>query len=99
MKASKHRTRQTGGVQVTETRIFVRQRRDVGQGAGRPRFAIVAVQGSDLKVFQSHVRRAELEAIAEQIGAQVVYLPRGGGDGPESKDGGQGGRRRRRKKE
>jgi hypothetical protein len=51
----------------------------------------------DLKVFQSHVRRGELETIAAETGAQLVYLPRGKGEGPES-DGG-GGRRRRRRKE
>jgi len=43
---------------MSETgRIFVRQRRDAAEGTGRPRFAIVAVQGIDLKWFQSHVRR------------------------------------------
>lgn len=78
-------------------RIFVRQRRDAAEGTGRPRFAIVAVQGIDLNVFQSHVRRGELETIATETGAQVVYLPRGEGEGPQSEAG--GGRRRRRKQE
>lgn len=83
---------------MSETgRIFVRQRRDAAEGTGRPRFAIVAVQGMDLKVFQSHVRRGELETIAAETGAQVVYLPRGEGEGPASEDG--GGRHRRRQKE
>ncbi len=79
-------------------RIFVRQRRDAAEGTGRPRFAIVAVQGIDLKVFQSHVRRTELEMIATETGAQLVYLPRGEGQGPES-EGGGGRRRRRRQKD
>jgi len=83
---------------MSETgRIFVRQRRDAAEGTGRPRFAIVAVQGMDLKVFQSHVRRGELETIAAETGAQVVYLPRGEGEGPASEGG--GGRHRRRQKE
>ena len=83
---------------MSETgRIFVRERRDAAEGTGRPRFAIVAVQGMDLKVFQSHVRRGELEMIAAETGAQLVYLPRGKGQGPESEGG--GGRRRRRRKE
>lgn len=81
---------------MSETgRIFVRQRRDAAEGSGRPRFAIVAVQGMDLKIFQSHVRRGELEAIAAETGAQLIYLPRGAGEGPGSEGG--GGRRRRRR--
>jgi hypothetical protein len=59
------------------SKIFVRERRHAGRGTGRPRFAIIAVQGADLKVFRSRVRRAELETIAAEAGAEVVYLPRG----------------------
>jgi hypothetical protein len=70
-------------------RIFVSQRRHVGQGAGRPRFAIVAAHGTDLSVYKNRVRRAELEKIAVEIGAEIVYLPRG-----ESEAGRRRGRRR-----
>ena len=59
------------------SKIFIRHRRHVGEGSGRPRFAIVAVQGTDLKVFKSRVRREEIDKIAEDIGAEIVYLPRG----------------------
>lgn len=77
------------------SKIFVRHRRHVSQGAGRPRFAIIAAQGADLKVFKTRVRRAELEKIATTIGAEIVYLPRGEeGDEPEGK--GKRGRRRRK---
>ena len=69
------------------SKIFVRQRRHAGQGTGRPRFAIVAVQGSELKVFKTRVRRAELEKIAAETGAEIVYLPRGEEAGqPEGDD-------------
>jgi hypothetical protein len=61
-------------------KIFVRERRHVGQGDSRPRFAIVGVEGSDLKFFKSKVRQAELETIAQTIGAEVVMLPRGSGE-------------------
>ncbi len=74
------------------SKIFVRQRRHVGQGAGRPRFAIVAVQGADLKIFKTRVRRAELEKIAAETEAEIVYLPQG-----ERKD--KGKKRRRKKKD
>lgn len=73
-------------------KIFVRERRHVAERAGRPRFAVIGVQGSDLKFFKTKVRRVELDAIAEAIGAEVVVLPQGSG----GHDGDGGGRRRRR---
>ena len=77
------------------SKIFVRHRRHVGQGAGRPRFAIVAAQGADLKVFKTRIRRAEIEKIAAEIEAEIVYLPRGEyAEAPEGE--GRKGRRRRR---
>lgn len=79
-------------------KIFVRHRRHVGQGAGRPRFAIVAVQGADVKIFKTRVRRAELEKMASEIGAEIVYLPRGeNGDEPDETGAGNKGRRRHRR--
>ena len=74
------------------SKIFVRHRRHVGQGAGRPRFANDAAHGTDLNVYKTRVRRAELEKMAAEIGAEVVYLPRGESEG----EGGQGRRRRKR---
>jgi hypothetical protein len=74
------------------SKIFVRQRRHVGRGAGRPRFAIVAAQGTDLAVYKTRVRRAELEKMAAEIGAEIVYLPRGESEG----EGDQGRGRRKR---
>jgi len=38
---------------------------------------VVAAEGTDLKLYIRHVRRAELEKLAEAVGAEVVYLPRG----------------------
>ena len=78
------------------SKIFVRERRHAGRGTGRPRFAIVAVQGADLKVFSSRVRRTELETLAAEIGADIVYLPRGE-QGEEPEDKGRRGRRHRRR--
>ena len=80
------------------SKIFVRERRHVGQGAGRPRFAIVAVQGANLKVFKTRVRRAELEKIAAAIEAEIVYLPRG--EQAEGEGGrGEGHRRRKHRRD
>jgi hypothetical protein len=78
-------------------KIFVRERRHVGERAGRPRFAVLGVQGSDLKFFKTKIRRAELDAIAQAIDAEVVILPRGSGE--NNGEGGGGRRRRRRGKE
>jgi hypothetical protein len=80
------------------SKIFVRHRRHVGQGAGRPRFAIVAAQGADLNVYKTRIRRAELEKIAAEIAAEVVYLPRGE-HAEEESEGGKGRRRRRREQD
>jgi hypothetical protein len=75
-------------------KIFVRERQNVGKGAGRPRFAVVAVEGIDLKVYTQHIRKIELETLAEAVGAEVVYLPRGENAGDQEH--GEGKRRRRR---
>ena len=81
------------------SKIFVRHRRHVGQGAGRPRFAIVAAQGADLSVYKTRVRRAELEKIAAEIDAEIVYLPRGESAEETEGEGGKGRRRRRREQD
>ena len=78
-------------------KIFIRERRHVGEGAGQPRFAVVGVQGSDLKFFKTRVRQAEIDAIAGAVGAEVVVLPRGSGE--HGKDGSGGQRRRRRRRD
>jgi hypothetical protein len=81
------------------SKIFVRHRRHVGQGAGRPRFAIVAAQGADLNVYKTRIRRAELEKIAAEIDAEIVYLPRGESAEDLEGEGSKGRRRRRREQE
>jgi len=81
------------------SKIFVRHRRHVGQGAGRPRFAVVAAHGTDLRVYKTRVRRAELEKIGAEIGAEIVYLPRGEHAEELEGEGGKGRRRRREQNE
>jgi hypothetical protein len=75
-------------------KIFVRERNRVGKGEGMPRFAVVGVEGSDLKFFQLHVRKSELDAIAGAIGAEVVMLPRGTGE--DAGEGSGGGKRQKK---
>ncbi len=78
-------------------KIFVRERRHVSEGDARPRFAVIGVQGSDVKFFKTKVRRAEVDGIAEAIGAEVIVLPRG--DGEHSGEGQGKGRRRKRRRD
>jgi hypothetical protein len=59
------------------SKIFVRHRRHAARGAGRPRFAIIATEGLDLRVYKTRIRRAELEKMATDLEAEIVYLPRG----------------------
>lgn len=61
-------------------RIFYRERVKIGVGDKQPRFAVVGVQGADMTFFQFHLRKSELDAIAQSIGAELVMLPRGTGE-------------------
>lgn len=70
------------------TKLYVRHRRHVGKGAGRPRFTIVASEGVELRVYKTRIRRAELEKLAQVMDAEIVYLPRG-----EETEAGEGRRR------
>lgn len=55
-------------------KIFVRERRKVEKGEKKPRFRIVGVSGSDLKIYATHAREQELEQLAKSAGVEVVYL-------------------------
>lgn len=57
--------------------IFVRERRKVQEGEKKPRFAVVGVAGTDLKLHAKHIRRMELEQMAGVLGAEIVYLQSG----------------------
>jgi hypothetical protein len=55
-------------------KIFVRERRKVEKGEKKPRFRIVGVSGSDLKIYFTHARKQELDQLAKSAGAEVIYL-------------------------
>ena len=63
-------------------KIFYRERRKVGEKEKKPRFKMVAVASVDLKVYANHLRKQELEQIAESIGAELILL-KGGEKGSE----------------
>ncbi len=55
-------------------KIFYRERRKVDEGEKKPRFYLVAVSGTDLKIHAKHLRRSELEQIAQAVSAELVDL-------------------------
>ena len=61
--------------------IFYRERQKVKDGSKTPRFRIAAVSGVDLKVYAGHLRRGEIEQMANSVGAKMVELKGGGGKG------------------
>ena len=58
-------------------KIFYRKRRQVKAGEKKPRFRVVAVANCQLKVYCDHLRRSELEHLAESTGAGLVELREG----------------------
>jgi hypothetical protein len=62
-------------------KIFVRERRKVEKGEKKPRFRVVGVSGGDLQILAEHFRKKELEQIAQETGAAIVWLEAGKGKG------------------
>lgn len=58
-------------------KIFYRERRKIGEGEKKPRFTLVAVTDLDLTFYPKHMRKQELEQIAEAVGAELVLLKHG----------------------
>lgn len=58
-------------------KIFYRERRKVAEGEKKPRFTLVAVTGVDLAFYPKHMRKQELEQIAEAVGAELILLKDG----------------------
>ncbi|OEU54833.1 MAG: hypothetical protein BA871_08995 [Desulfuromonadales bacterium C00003096] len=58
-------------------KIFYRERRKAGEGKHQARYMVMAVADVNLKMFGKHMRKCELEAIAEGVGAELLALPRG----------------------
>lgn len=59
------------------TKIYVRERSKVGKGVKQPRFRVVAVIGDKdekLKIEATHFRKSELEQIAKDLNAEIIFL-------------------------
>ncbi|WP_022665991.1 hypothetical protein [Desulfospira joergensenii] len=57
------------------SKIFVRERRKMEKGEKKPRLRVVGISGKEVKIYTDHIRKIELEAIAKETGAQIIYLP------------------------
>lgn len=55
-------------------KIYVRERMKVGEGVKQPMYRIVAVTGGQVQIELTHFRKFEIEQIAKDVGAEVVYF-------------------------
>ena len=55
-------------------KIYVRERQKVGEGVRQPMFRILAVTGGQIQIEGTHFRKFEIERIAKDIDAEVVFL-------------------------
>lgn len=55
-------------------KIFYRERRKVEEGEKKPRYDFVAVSGVDLKIHVKHLRKQELQQLADAVGAELVEM-------------------------
>ena len=62
---------------MDKPKIFVRERRKISEGEKKPRFTVVGIAGTDLQIYVEHIRKKEVEGIAKEIGADVIYLETG----------------------
>jgi hypothetical protein len=55
-------------------KIYVRERQKVGEGVESPKYRIVAITGGEIQITATHFRKFEIEQIAKDVGADVVYM-------------------------
>jgi hypothetical protein len=55
-------------------KIFVRERQKVGEGVEAPKYRVIAVTGGQLQIEATHFRKFEIEQIAKEIKAEVVFM-------------------------
>jgi hypothetical protein len=63
-----------GGVEEKTMKIYVRERQKVGEGVESPKYRIVAVTGGEIQVEATHFRKFEIEQIAKDVKAEVVFM-------------------------
>ena len=56
-------------------KIYVRGRSKAQSGSRMPRYRVIATEGGDLRFLANHLRKVDIETIAGDLGAEIVYLP------------------------
>jgi hypothetical protein len=68
------RSKLSSGMEKKTMKIYVRERQKVGEGVESPKFRVVAVTGGQLQIEATHFRKFEIEQIAKDVGAEVVFM-------------------------
>ena len=55
-------------------KIYVRERQKVGEGVESPKYRVIAVTEGQIQIEATHFRKFEIEEIAKDVGADVVFL-------------------------
>lgn len=55
-------------------KIYARERQKVGEGVRQPKYRVVAITGGQIQIEATHFRKVELEVIAKDVGAELVFL-------------------------
>jgi hypothetical protein len=55
-------------------KIYVRERQKVGEGVESPKYRVVAVTGGEIQIEATHFRKFEIEQIAKDVKAEVVFM-------------------------
>jgi len=55
-------------------KIYVRERQKVGEGVESPKYRVVAITGGEIQVEATHFRKFEIEQIAKDVKAEVVFM-------------------------
>ncbi len=55
-------------------KIFYRGRVKVGKEEKKPRFRVIAAADLNINIYAQHLRRSELEQIAESVGAELIHM-------------------------
>jgi hypothetical protein len=55
-------------------KLYVRERQKVGEGVESPKYRVVAVTGGQIQIEATHFRKFEIEQIAKDVDAEVVFM-------------------------
>jgi hypothetical protein len=71
---SGYASRVRNGMEDNTMKIYVRERQKVGEGVESPKYRIVAVTGGEIQIEATHFRKFEIEQIAKDVKAEIVFM-------------------------